>query len=173
MGTKIVRVGSAKQLRDGLEAVLGKSGVVKVDGKPVKAGVIIELLDKFIANASTTAQAKSAYRSAVAEEQAFEAETQSTLAAVRAHILASFTRDELASCGLTPKKKGPRPLTAAERMAATAKMRATRNAHGRKPEKVLREEEAIAEVLAAYAPQPQAANEAGPTPVPVTSVATH
>jgi hypothetical protein len=163
--------------------VLGKSGVVKIDGKPVKAGVVIELLDKLIANAAATAQAKSTFRSAVAEEQAFEAATQSTLAGLRAHLLGSFTRDELAACGLVPKKKGRRPLSAAERMAAIAKMRATRTAHGLKPEKLVREEEAIAEVIAAYGPQPatpataaarpEGGNEAGPVLVPMTGVATH
>jgi hypothetical protein len=169
MGSKIVRVGSAKQLRDGLEAALGRSGVVKIEGKSVKAGVVIELLDKLIASAAKTAQAKSAYRSAVAEEQAIDAEAQSTLAAVRTHILGSFTRDQLAACGLAPKKER-RSLTAAERVASTAKLRATRAAHGRKPAKLVREQEAIAEVIAAYAPDETAA---APGSSPVTNGATH
>jgi hypothetical protein len=181
MGSKVVRVGSAKQLRDGLEAALGRSGVVKIDGKPVKSGVVIDLLDELIASAAKTAQAKSAYRSAVAEEHALDAETQSTLAAVRAHILGSFTQDQLAACGIVPKKKGRRPLSAAERLAATVKTRATRAAHGRKPGQLVREQEAVADVIAAYAPQPAAPStataaagpEAGPAPAPVTNIATH
>jgi hypothetical protein len=151
MGSKVLHVGSVSQLRDGLALLLAKSGRLTIEGKEVKLRDVLDVLDKLVANNKVTAQAKAAYRHAVADERAFAAQARSMVIAVRMHLLGSYSEEQLAECGLAPRKTRRR-LSSAERTAVAAKIRATRVAHGRVSQKRAREEAALAEVVAAYGP---------------------
>jgi hypothetical protein len=179
MKSKVFRVGLVSQLRDGLAALLGKSGKVTIEGKEVKLKDVLDVLDKLVAHAKAAAQARGAYRRTIAEQRAFVAQAGPLVLAVRAHLLGSYSEEQLAECGLA-KRKTSRRLTAAERTAVTAKVRATRQAHGHVSVRRAREAAALAEVVATYGPHPGGSGEPtpatpgepGPSPVPV-SVAKH
>jgi hypothetical protein len=178
MGSKVGFFGSVAQLRAGLAVLLGKSQTLMFEGKEVKRQEILDLLDELVAMANASTKAKAAYHRILAEERAFTAQALPMVTALRTQLIGRYSREQLAECGLAPRK-APRSLSSAERIVATAKSRATRAAHGRKPAKVAREEAAQAKLIALYAPPRAngasngasngAANGAPPAPAPTAS----
>jgi hypothetical protein len=146
-------VGSVSKMCDGLAKILGKAGTVLASGKEVKLRDVVAARDELVAKIEATEAAKAAYARAVADEHAADAWLRPLLLSVRAHLVGSYSKEQLAICGLSPRKE-PRALSSEERSVATAKNRATRVAHGRKPAKVAREEAARAALAAIYAPPP-------------------
>jgi hypothetical protein len=151
--SKTNRRGQDVQLREGFASVMGSSAKVLVEGKEVEGGQVLSALDDLIAAAQATDAAKAAYHQAVAREAALLVEAHPLLSGVRRLLGAMLAPEQLARCGLAPRKP-PRPLSANERTAATAKLRATRQANGTRGARQAREEEAKAFLTATFAHEP-------------------
>jgi hypothetical protein len=143
----------AAKLRSGLAKLLGKSAKVHVQGKEVKIGEVLDVLDGLLANASAAAEASVKYRRAIATNREYRAQNHALVSGVRAYLVATLSAEELEECGHAPKKMA-RALTAEERTVASAKLRATRKANGTRSKKQLREQKVKAEIAAAYAADP-------------------
>ena len=144
-------VGKETKLREGLASVMGKSMKLPVQGTEVKTGDILGVLDTLIANHAATQAAKAAFHRAVAIEEAYRTQTRAFVSGVRAQLRAGLSDEELAACGLS-RKRAVRTLSADERTAATAKLRATREAKGTRGVRQARQKEARAVITAAFAP---------------------
>ena len=154
--SKAVQLDQDTKLKTGVVAIVGKSGKIRVQGKEVKVTDFVDAVDALSAATAATAAAQAVYRAAVAEESAVRKRVGPLVSGVRAQLRTSLSDEELAACGLTSKRR-KRSLSAEERVAATAKNRATRHANHTQGAQQRRLEKAKAVIAAAYAPSAPAA----------------
>jgi hypothetical protein len=150
--TKVLEVRRNAELRQGLPRVFGKSATIQIQGEEVKVTDILTELDTLDSNAKAVDEANGNYHKAVATEGEARARARPRLMALRVQLQARLSPEELATCGLAPKKKA-RALTADERTVKTAKLRATREASGTHGARQVRAVKAKAALTAAFAPK--------------------
>jgi hypothetical protein len=168
MGTKIIQ---AKNLREGIAKVMGKSAKMTIRGKEVKISVLVDTLDALVAADAAVAQAKAAFHQETAKRDALLAEAGPLVTDVRDHLRTTLPDDALKACGIPPKKKAE-PLALADRLAATVKRRATFEANRKPTEKEARAEQTRATLAAAFAPNEVTTTEPTAAP-PEQGVATN
>jgi hypothetical protein len=162
---KAVQVSKEAQLRQGLASVMGKSAKLQVQGEEVKVSDVLDSLDQRGANAQATDDARVNYHRAVAVETEYRAQTHPMISAVRAHLVTLLSPEQLAQCGLAPRKTR-RVLSGEERTAKMVKARSTRQAKGTRGKRQVRQEKAKATVTAAYASNGNGTAPSAPSPGP-------
>ena len=158
-----IRTFARARLREGLVALAGEEGTLRLEGRDVPAREVLAALDRAAARGKATDEAKAAYHRAVAAEKEAEAALAPLEKAVHALVRATATEEQLAACGLR-RRKARRALTADERSAATEKLRATREANGTRGARQRRLADARSAIEAAYAERPFVGGIAGATP---------
>ena len=147
--SKAVQGDEIVKLRYGVLTFIGKTGKLKVQGKEVKGSDMLDSLDALIAAINAAAAAREVFRTAVAEEDAQLEQLRPLMVVLRATFRMTLSAQQLATCGLTAKR-GKRTLSADERIAKTAKLRATRMANhtqGARQERLAKARATIAAVF--------------------------
>ena len=148
---KPVEVVQLVALRDGMATCVGKSEKYKVQGKEVKVSEILGSLDALIADVQAAAAAREVYRAAVEAADVRRRQLRPLLVNVRTQLRATLSAADLATCGLSAKH-GSRDLTADQRVAKLAKLRATREANGTRGAAQRRADKAKAVIAGVFVP---------------------
>jgi hypothetical protein len=121
------KTASDKKMREGLLRLVSPRGEFMVRGQKLSRKQVLDVLDERLRLAAATISARHAYRAAVRAQRAYEKQTHDLLTGFRLVLRGQSSLEQLLEYGLAlPKKR--RRLTAAEKVAAATKARATRAA---------------------------------------------
>jgi hypothetical protein len=164
------RINTDQELIAGIKKHFGKAPLV-FDGEKHSAAEIIKVLQGRIDTGIALIAGHAALRTSVNADRAKAAETSQYVARVRQAILLTFggVADVLADFGLVPPRER-RALTAAERLSAVEKVKATRAARhtmGKRQRETIKGESSSDEAPAIASPPAVKANGSGsPTASP-------